>query len=110
MEVIPSQLHRIGAALHDLAAELRTTLTSGQAGPGDRAGPSDRASPSDRAGLGDPAWATDAALRSQTGAWDAYLTGLAARLDRAGAGLVDAATGYLDVDDRAVRRWGRELC
>jgi hypothetical protein len=92
MEVIPSQLRQIGAALHDLAAELRAGLT------GDRAGP------------GDPAWATDRALRVQLSAWDAYLTGLAARLEMAGDGLGSAATGYVEADDRAVRRWGRRLC
>ena len=88
MEVIPSQLRQIGAALHDLAAELRAGLTG------------------DRAGSGDPAWATDTALRAQFAAWDAYLTGLAARLEGAGDGLATAAANYVEADTRA----GRRLC
>jgi len=92
MEVSPSLLRGTGAALHDLAAEVRSALS------GDRDGPDD----SDRA--------TDIALHNQVSAWDGYLTGLATRLDDAGDGLAQAADGYADSDARTRFRFGRRLC
>ena len=88
MEVSPSQLRSVGAALRELSAALRT------APAGDRAGP------------GEPGWVADAALRAQAGAWDGYLAGLAARLADTGDRLIQAAEGYGSADARA----GRRLC
>ena len=88
MDVSPSQLRRVGAALHDLSGALRAALT------GDRAGP------------GDPAWAADLTLRARAQAWEGYLAGLAARLADTGDRLVQAAEGYGSADARA----GRRLC
>ncbi len=92
MEVSPSLLRRTGAALSDVAAQVRSALS------GDRAGP------------GDPAWTTDAELRAQAGAWDEYLSRLATRLDDAGDRLTRAADGYTDTDTNTRRRFGRRLC
>jgi hypothetical protein len=92
MEVSPSQLRHIGAALHDLATHLRAALA------GDRTVPDD------------PAWATDAALRAQASAWDGYLAGLAARLADAGDRLMTAAEAYAAADSRTTVRYGRRLC
>jgi len=86
MDVSPSQLRRVGGALHDLSGALRAALT------GDRAGP------------GDPAWAADVALRAQAQAWEGYLAGLAARLADTGDRLIQAAEGYGSADARAGRR------
>ena len=88
MEVSPSLLRRTGGALIDVAAQVRSSLS------GDRSGP------------GDPAWAADAELHAQVGAWDGYLADLAARLDDAGDRLRRAADGYSGADDDA---WWR-LC
>ncbi len=86
MEVSPSLLRRTGDALFDVAARVRAALST------------------DRAGPGDPDWATDAELHAQAGAWDGYLSGLAARLDDAGERLTRAADGYDEADGDARRR------
>jgi hypothetical protein len=92
MMVSPSVLYGTGAALRELAGEINGALAW------------------DRSGPGAPAWATDAALRGQVAAWDAYLAGLAGRLSDAGDRLICAADGYRAADSRAVVRWGRLLC
>jgi uncharacterized protein YukE len=96
MEVSPSLLRGTGAALRDVAAEVRSARSA------DRSG--------DRDGPGDPDWATDSALRAQASAWDGYLGGLADRLDDVGDRLHQAADGYADADTRSQRRLGRRLC
>src|SRR2546423_1838230 len=88
MEVSPTLLRRTGDALFDVAARVRAALSD------------------DRAGPGDPDWATDAELCAQAGAWDGYLSGLAARLDEAGERLARAADGDDETDGDA----GRRLC
>jgi hypothetical protein len=92
MDVSTQRLHRVASTLQELAAELRSALA------GDRTGPAD------------PAWATDTALVTLSKQWDGYLSGLASRLDSVGAGLVTAAAGYGDADERATVRYGRRLC
>ena len=92
MEVSPSLLRGTGAALHDLAAELRAACRARHTGPGD------------------PGWATDAELADQVGAWDGYLGGLADRLDDTGDRLTRAADGYAGTDSRARHLLGRRLC
>jgi hypothetical protein len=89
MMVRPSVLYRTGAALRELAGEINAALSW------------------DRSGPGDPAWGTDAALRSEAAAWDAYLAGLAGRLRDAGDSLISAADGYRAAEARTV---GRLLC
>ena len=101
MEVSPSLLRRTGGALFDVAAQVRRAL-GGSALGGSALGGS--ALGGDRTGPGDPDWATDAALHAQAGAWDGYLSELAARLDDAGDRLTRAADGYADADDDAWRR------
>jgi len=86
MEVSPSLLRRTGGALFDMADQVRSALG------GDRTGP------------GDCAWATDAELPAQVGAWDGYLAELAGRLDDAGDRLRRAADGYTGADRDAWRR------
>jgi hypothetical protein len=92
MDVSPSQLRRIGATLHDLAAQVRASVHA------------------DRAGPAEPGWATDTALGVRAKLWDEYLTGLAVRLAATGDGLVSAAEGYEAADSHATVRLGRRLC
>jgi len=92
MEVSPSLLRGTGSALHDLADELRAACRAHRDGPGD------------------PDWATDAELRTQAGAWDRYLDGLADKLEDTGDRLTRAADGYTSTDSRARNLLGRRLC
>jgi hypothetical protein len=85
METSPSLLRRTGGTLFDAAAQVRAALTG------------------ERAGAGDPEWATDTEQRAQAGAWDGYLSGLAARLDDASERLHEAADRYAGADEDA--RW-----
>jgi hypothetical protein len=92
MEVSPSRLRGTGAALHEMATEVRSACHA------------------DRTGPGDPGWATGPELHTQASAWDGYLDGLADRLDDAGDRLTRAADGYAGSDSRARRLLGRLLC